>query len=169
MSERARALADQFASANGELLAVAGACTDADWQRRPPGDAWTVGLIARHVAEGHDRIIQILGALLDGRPLPAWATMGREEAERLQAAWAAEAAQHPRADTLDLLRAGGAAAAAFVAGLRDDQLDRPAPSPRDQSRTIERAIEGVLVGHTREHLASVRAALDGGTAGAPAS
>lgn len=169
MGEQVRALADRFASANDELLALAESCTDADWQRRPPGDDWTVGVIARHVAEGHDRILQILRARLDGQPLPAWATLGREEAERRQAAWAVEAARYSRAETLDLLRASGAAAAAFIAGLRDDRLDHPVPSPRDASRTLARAIDGGLTGHVREHLASVRAALGGETVAGPPS
>ena len=52
-SERATALADDFAAANAEVMAFARSCSDAEWAVTVPGEEWTVGVVLHHIAEGH--------------------------------------------------------------------------------------------------------------------
>ena len=52
-SERAAALADDFAAANADALAFAQDCTEHEWALTVPGEGWTVGVVLHHIAEGH--------------------------------------------------------------------------------------------------------------------
>jgi hypothetical protein len=158
MGERTEALVRRLEEANAQIIAFSEACSNADWNRRPDGETWTVGVIAHHVANGYDqegRVAAFVRAMVHGTPLPAPPPRGYtdQQPERF--------AGIPREQTIDLLRLNGAAAASLVRDLTDVDLDRPFLSPPDRPpRTLGQAIEYVLAAHVDEHLTSMRSAAE---------
>jgi hypothetical protein len=153
VSELAQALAERFERANAEVIAAVERWPEEAWRATPPGEEWSVGLIAHHIGNGHAVIQRTLQPAAAGQSLPP--PLGPGHNER----YAREHADCTREEVLDQLRRNGASAAGFVRGLRDEELDRPVPS-RDGSRTwrLEEMVERLLIGHVEEHLASIRRA-----------
>ncbi len=153
MSERAQALAERFERANEEVIAAVERWPEEGWRATPPGEEWSVGLIAHHIGNGHAVIQRTLQPAAAGQPLPPPLGSGHNEG------YAEEHADCTKEEVLDLLRRNGASALGFIRGLRDEELDRPVPS-RDGSRTwrLEEMVERMFIGHVEEHLASIRRA-----------
>ena len=129
MSARAEALAQQFAQANNDLIALLAHATPAQWRQRTAdeGELRPVGVIAHHVALAHPRIAQRVEAFAHGRPVPA------RHPELFDTRNAQHARDNPEPDqraTLELLRESGAVVAALIAGLSDVQLERTASEDR---------------------------------------
>lgn len=83
----------------------------------------------------------------------------QESLAEMNAHHAVEAANVGQAETLELLRRNGAAAAAVVSGLSDEQLARTFTAFGGQQMSAAQFIEGAVVGHAEQHLASIREAL----------
>ncbi len=162
MAERAEALATRFEEANAELAAVIEGCTDAQWRATCKGEGWSVGVTAHHVAFDQDHITKWFTAIATGRPLPPPAEGGLDASN---ARHAAQYASCTKAETLDLLRAGGVVAARAVRALSDEQLDRESlPTPGRPAWTAGGVVERILIGHVVNHMASIRAAIGGQSA-----
>ena len=158
MSERGTALASAFENANNELIAAVEACTDEQWRRTCSEEGWSVGVTAHHVAGSHQPLAGFIQMIADGQQIPP-VTMEMFDAANAQ--HAQEHANCTRAETLELLRTGGQAAAATVRGLTDEQLDRSQPMTfaGGQPWSAGDFIERVLIGHPLQHGASIKAAL----------
>src|ERR1700683_3611085 len=65
-SERAAALADDFAAAHAEALTFARSCSEVAWARPVPGEEWPVGVVLHHIAEGHQNSLRWLEAMARG-------------------------------------------------------------------------------------------------------
>src|SRR5438132_13583812 len=59
MAAKAEALAKQFEAKVQEATGVFDRLSDADW-KKAASEQWTVGLVAHHVARGHERISGII-------------------------------------------------------------------------------------------------------------
>jgi len=158
MSERAAALAARFEATNEALIAAVQRLSEADWRATCPGEGWSVGVTAHHVAGYHLPVAQLAQGIAQGAALPE---ITREQIDAGNAQHAREHANCTRAETLALLRRDGAAAAAIIRGLTDEQLDRTAPlaafggAPWSAADVIER----ILIGHPQAHLASIQQAI----------
>ena len=153
MSERARGLVDRFEQASQEMIRTVERCSDAQWRETTPGEGWSVGVVAHHVAEGHKAIAGLIQTAAAGQSLPA---ISMEMLDQRNAEHARQHVNCTKAETLELLRQHGAAAAATVRGLSDDQLDRTAPWRTGPIR-VQEMIEQILIGHVQNHLGSIRA------------
>ena len=156
MNGQAQALAAQFERANDELIAAIEQCPDARWVGRCEPEGWTVAAAAHHVATAHPVIAEWVRIVATGLPeSPMTMAMIHEENARQAARYAA----CTKEETLALLRHEGMAAAQLVRGLSDEQLARVGPFHAGaDSRTAQRVIEGILIGHVTDHLRSIRAA-----------
>jgi uncharacterized damage-inducible protein DinB len=152
MSERARTLAKQFEQANHELIATVERLSDAQWKTKTAGEGWSVGVVAHHVAGGHQGISGFVKKIAHGEPF----SVDMDALHKSNAEHAIQFAHVTKAETLALLRQNGAAAAATVRGLDDAQLDRVGGS---MGMTAAQAIERILIGHVRDHHSSIREAI----------
>jgi hypothetical protein len=64
-----------------------------------------------------------------------------------------------KAETLELHDRGVAEASSILRGLTDEHLARQGEFLTGAPSTVEQAIERVLIGHPREHTATIRASL----------
>jgi uncharacterized damage-inducible protein DinB len=155
MGERAQALADRFEAANREIISTVEKCSDAEWRTKCAGETWSVGVVAHHVAESHAGIARIIQTIAAGQPLPSVTT---EMIDQRNAQHAQQQANCTKQETLDLLRKNGASAATTVRGLCDEQLQRSG-TLRAGPMSAEQVVEGILIGHVKGHLASIRSAI----------
>jgi hypothetical protein len=156
VGERANALAERFEQANADAIAIVGRLSDADW-RQITDEGWTVAAAAHHIASVHPGIAAFVRAAGNGnaRQRPDMGAVGESNARR-----AREYAACSRSEVIDELRAQGAAAAAIVRGLGDEQLDRTTDAiPGRAAVSAAQLIEMALIGHVREHLASITRAV----------
>ncbi len=154
MAERAEALAAKFEAANNDLIATVEAASDEQWKTNCADEGWSVGTIAHHAGGGYPLIAGLVGALASGADIPA---LTMDQIDQSNKEHAVEFASVNKDETLEMLRTGGAAAAVAVRDLSDEQLDRStevlAGAP---AMTTEQAIEGILIGGTTGHLASIK-------------
>jgi uncharacterized damage-inducible protein DinB len=157
MGERAETLAQRFEQANNDLIAAVDGLSDSQWQALNKDAGWSVGVTAHHVAVSHPAVAGLVQAIGSGQPLPP---ITLDMLNQGNAQHARESAGCTKQETLDLLRANGAAAAAVVRGLSDDQLDRTGTMPAfgDAPISAQQVIERILIGHPGMHLPGIRTA-----------
>ena len=158
MSKRAEALAAELDQVNAALEREIERCSEEDWRRTCSGEGWTVGVAARHVAVAHESIVGLVQAVANGQPVPP-ITAGMLDAYNAQ--HAIEFASCTRDEVLALHRRGARAAADAVRTLGDEQLDCTAPVALlgGAPASAQQLVEAGLIGHPKEHLASIRAAV----------
>lgn len=156
MATQAEALAAEVAGANEALIDAVRQCSDEDWRRHSASEGRSVGVLAHHVALAYGPIAGMAQAVADGQAprLPS-----QDQLDEMNAHHAAEAAHVGREETADLLRRNGTAAATLVRGLSDAQLARTFTGFGGQEWTVAQFIESAVVGHPRQHLASIQDAL----------
>jgi hypothetical protein len=160
VSERAGALADDFATANQEAVAFTDSCTDAQWGAIVPGEEWPVGVVLHHIAEGHRNGLAWLELMAQGEAVTDTAAgIDQKNVEH-----AARASAISRGETARLLKENGAQLEALLRRLSDDQLDATAPfGPADGRAMPVSALAAVAARHVREHLGHARAAVEAGS------
>src|SRR6266852_5359100 len=120
MGAKGEALAKQFEAKVQEATAVMEKLSDADW-RKTTAEKWTVGVVAHHVAGGHEGIAGIIKTVAAGQSVPNF-TMDMLHA--MNAKHAKEFANVSKAETIALHKKNAAAAAAVVRGLSDADLGK---------------------------------------------
>jgi len=149
-SERAVAVAAEFAAVNHEALQFAGSCSDAEWGLVVPGEGWTVGVVIHHIAEGHAQMLRWLQSMVRGEGVAESA----EEIDRANAAHATAAEAAGQVETVVLLANNGARLEQALRMLSDDQLDQHAPfCPAGGQLFSTYELAAVPTRHTRDHLA----------------
>jgi hypothetical protein len=158
MSMRAQHLADRTDDAIKQTISFVESVPEEQWTATCVSEQCTVAALACHIAGSAVGVLNYLvKPVAEGTP-PQPITQ-----EQLHAGNAENArvnARRPRAEVLAELRANGAEASSYVRGLSDDDLQRSAVlffSP--ESVSADFIIEHVLVGHSLEHLESMRAAV----------
>ena len=160
MSERSEALATAFEQANSAVIEALEGCTDEQARTICDSEGWSVAVAAHHLATGHEALASFAQLVADGKELPP---ITMEMIHAGNAKHAEDFASIGRDECLAALRTHGAAAAAMVRGLSDEQLDRSAPLALVGGATWSAAdvIERILIGHPLDHGASIKAALAG--------
>ena len=70
MSKRAFDLAERFKTLNNELIDFVKNCSDEDWRKVCPGEQWSVGVVARHIAASHYGALALAKMMVAGEKLP---------------------------------------------------------------------------------------------------
>lgn len=156
MAGKAEALAKQYEAKVQEATGVFDRLSDADW-KKTTSDKWTVGVVAHHVAGGHEGISGIIKTVASGQSVPNF-TM--DMLHDMNAKHAKEFANVSKAETIALHKKNAAAAAAVVRGLSDADLGKSGTVLTGMPpMSVEQIINGVLLNHVEEHLKSIRAAV----------
>jgi len=158
MSEKAAALAEQFAQLNDDLIATVERCSDAQWAAKCPDTGWSVGVQAHHIAGGEMGLAGFIGAVANGQILPP---LTMDMIDWGNARHAEEYANVSKEETLTLLRENGAAAAAMIRGLSDAQLARTGELIAGRSTSVERMIQFLSLGEIQRHGEHLRQAIAG--------
>ena len=157
MGAKGEALAKQFEKKVQEATTVIEKLSDADWKKVTSAEKWPVGVVAHHLAMGHEGIAGIIKTVSTGQSVPNF-TMDMLHA--MNAKHAQEYANCTKAETLALHKKNAATAAALVRGLSDIQLGKSgtvlAGSP---AMSAEQIVNGILINHIDEHCGSIRATL----------
>ncbi|HEV8575427.1 MAG TPA: maleylpyruvate isomerase N-terminal domain-containing protein [Dehalococcoidia bacterium] len=162
MTNRSEEFAARFEEANNEFIALIERLDETQWRSRCSAEGWTVAQAACHLAEDHPVLADFAQLAADGKPLPDFTV---EAVDQMNAEQAGRNANATKEQVIHLLRTNGAAAAAVVRGLTDAQLDNAISVPASHPfRVLENlperltspiAIEAGLIGHFREHGASI--------------
>lgn len=161
MSRSAR-LADQFETAQGSFIRLVESLTTEQWSKRGKNtpearindedESRPVGVIAHHVAETQDWIMNRIKAILEDKPTPP------VDFKVINAEHAMEHAHATRAEVLALLRDSGPRIGQDIRDIRDEQLDKERQLPSG-IMTVQERIERVLIGHMKSHQASIEATI----------
>ena len=157
MATRAEQLAAQFKAINEDIVAVVTECTDEQWRQPCANEERSVGVVAHHIAEVNQAFAGIVEALAAGKTHSPRSSM--EEVHRSNAQHAHDYAAVGKRETLDLLRANGAAVAQRLRSLGDEQLDHTAGVFGGRELSVEQVVQWVVIGHAGEHLAGLRATI----------
>lgn len=153
---RTSVLTEQFEAITGELRETIVRVPDDLWQARAVGDGRQVNVVAHHAASSLGPIARQIQAMLEGRPRPL--TMDQIHAGNAE--HARQFGSCSRAETLEVHDRGVAEATAMLRGLTDEQLAHEGEFLTGARGTVEQVIERVLIGHPREHTATIQATLN---------
>jgi hypothetical protein len=154
-STRSDMLVDEFQAACNELRDAILSVPDDRWQSPTPGDGRQVNVVAHHAASAHRPIAEMILAMADGQA----PTLSMDQLHAGNAEHARRFSACSRSETLDQHDRGAALAMATLRGLSEDQLARQGQFLVGMPATVEQAVQRVLIGHPREHAATIRAAL----------
>lgn len=155
MASKAQALAKQFEDKAQDAATTIEKLTDAEWGKITSSEKWPVGVVAHHVAVGHEAIGNIVKTVAAGQPMPHF-TMDMLHA--MNAKHAVEHARCTKAETLALHKKNAAAAASMLRGLSDEQLGRSGTVLAGMPpMSVEQIVAGFLIGHIDDHFGSIRA------------
>ena len=156
MSPRAEELAKRFTAFHDKFIAFVDSCPDKDWTRTCPGENWPVGVVARHVAAGHYRVLALAKMIVEGRQLP---DISREGIDQANAKHAEKHAGCTKDEVLNLLRQNGSAISEYISGLDDADLDRTGHlAAAGGPISTQQVIENLVIQSAGEHLASLKSA-----------
>jgi hypothetical protein len=161
-SARANALADRLEQGVRSLIAFAGTLSDAEWHTAVPHDGRTIGVIVHHVASVYPIEIQLAQYIAEGQSVIGVTAAVIDE---MNAKHARDNGAVTQQEAIDLLRQNGAAAAAAIRALTDEQLAQAAPVSlySDAPLTCQFVLEDHAVRHSYHHLARLRRAVSGDT------
>ena len=162
MSEtRAERYADDFVAAQRRFIELIESLDDEQWRRtgsnyperlNDEDEGRPVGVIAHHVADTEQFLIDRIYLMLEGKPLPA------VNFQNANARHAIERAAVSRSDVLSLLRENERSIPPRVRAIPDDALDVEHRTPVGPA-TVGQRIERVLIGHLKAHQGSIEAAV----------
>lgn len=157
MHPRAQALAEKIRKFNRDMIDCAKNCRDADWRKTCTAEDWPVGVVIRHVADGHYGVMALAQMIIKGDPLPeltmeAVIQMGNDHAR--------EHADCTRAEVLALLETNGRAVSEFVTNLTGEELDRQGQMALlGGPVSTQQMLEMLILQSGGDHLASVRSTI----------
>jgi len=150
-------LAIRFETANQAVIDTVAGMDEAQLGRHCSTEQCTAAALACHIAEANGLIAGWVQAVAAGESLPQ-ITMA--DVDRINADRAAANTVCAKPEALAQLRESGAATAAVIRGLRDEDLERTTPfslfgGADFSARTL---IERILIGNATGHLPSLQAA-----------
>jgi hypothetical protein len=148
---------DRFEATNNDLIATVEGCPDEQWRQLCEDGGRPVGVVAYHVAATNEAFARMLGALAVGETYSPKISM--EVIHGHNAQQAQDHADVSKPEALDGLRQNGAAILQTLRSLNDGQLDQVAGVFGDNELSVAQVVEYVVIGHTREHLDSIRTAV----------
>jgi len=158
MGQRSNALADRLEQGARALTELAAGLSDVEWHTRIPKDGRKIGVVVHHVGSMYPLEIQLAQVLAAGQPVEnvTW-----DDIHEVNAKHAREFEAVTKAAALEHVERNSTAAAAWIRGLSDEQLDRAAPVSLngDAPLTCQFFIEDHALRHSFHHLARIRQAL----------
>jgi uncharacterized damage-inducible protein DinB len=154
---RAAEYAVRFRSVNDDVIATVTGCTNEQWQQPSAGEGWTIAAVAHHIAEVNGAFAGIVRRLAEGNSYTPNVSM--DEIHENNAKHAREFAAADRQATIDLLHTNGSAILDALGLVADDSWERTAGVFGGNELTVAQVFEYVVIGHTAEHLASIKATL----------
>ncbi len=153
MGAKGEALAEQFERKVREAMEALKDLSDADWKKTTAAEKWPVGVTAHHIASVLEPIAKGVQTLVAGQPLGFSGDM----IDKMNAKHAKDFSNCTKAETIELLKKGAAAAAAVICGLSDEQLAKTGlVNPALPPMTAEELITKGLISHTDAHFDSIR-------------
>jgi len=159
ITTRAGELAAQLEEVNSKIVSTVTDATGAQWRQQSPSEGWSVGVLAHHCAQVQGFFAGVMAGSEGREPSPT--TLTSQVIEENNARHARDFADVGKSETLDALRVHGAAAVRHVSSLTDERLDQAAVVFDGQELNWSQVVEGALIGHLNEHLASMRATIAG--------
>ena len=156
MSARAKDLAEKFTTFNNDMILFVESCSDEDWKKVTDGEKWSIGVVARHVAAGHYRAVELTKMIIAGEELP---NLTAETIDQMNTKHASENVDCTQSEVLELLRDNGSSITGYVAELNDMDLDRSGYlAVTEGDISVQQFIEAVILQSGSEHLANMKAA-----------
>ena len=147
------AIAEEIADAHAEFLALVESCSDEEWRAVCRAERWRIGVVAHHIAWGHERTANWINSIRSGIPI-------RESPEERNASnriRADQAAGIKRDEVIFLARRNAEHLIAVLRSLTEEDFNRTVSFGPSRGRPISIAALGR--GHLDGHLASMRATL----------
>jgi hypothetical protein len=159
MGAKSDALAKQFEAKVQEVTTGLEKLSDADWKKRTSGETWTVGVVAHHLASGHEGITGIIKTVAAGQSIPNFTL---DKLHEMNAKHAQDFANVTKAETVALHKKNAGAAAAVVRGLSDADLAKSGTVLTGMPpMTVEQIVTNILINHVDEHYRSIRTTVGG--------
>lgn len=146
-------MAEQIADANTEFTAFVQSCTDEEWRAICRAEKWRVGVVAHHIAMGHERAVEWINAIRSGIPIPG----SPQVLNASNAIKAAQVAGISRDEVIFLARRNAEKLIAVLRSLTEEDFKRTARFGPGGGRPL--SIDGLGRSHLDRHLASMRATL----------
>jgi DinB superfamily len=146
-------LAEEIADANAEFIAFIESCSDKEWKTTCRGERWSVGVVAHHIAWGHERAADWIRAIRSGIPIPG-SPQAHNASNGLKAM---QVAGISREEAVHLARRNGDKLIAVLRSLVEEDFRKSVPFGPVGGRAID--IEGLGRSHLDRHLGSIRATL----------
>jgi len=155
--------ADDFVAAQEGLVRLVESLSPDQWRlagknfperTNDEDETRSVGVIAHHVADSEQFIIDRIYLMLEGKPL------NRVDFHDVNARHAVDHAAVTREEVIALLRANRERIEPRVRAIPDDALDVVHETPAGPA-TVAQRLERVLIGHLKMHQGSIEAALSG--------
>jgi hypothetical protein len=146
-------MAEEIIDANAEFSAFVQSCSDEDWRAMCRAEKWRIGVVAHHVAWGHERAAEWINAIRSGIPIPGSPQVHNAS----NAIKAAQVAGISRDEVVFLARRNVERLAAVLRSLTDDDFERAVAFGPAGGRPL--SIDGLGRSHLDRHLASMRATL----------
>lgn len=154
MNPRAQALAERIQVFIRDVMDCVRNCSDPDWRKTCKAEDWPLGVVARHIGQGHYRVVELARMIIKGDPLPEWSMddviqMGNDHARAH--------ADCTKDEVLSILEANGRSLNEFITALTDDDLDRKGEMALIGGEVSAQKILEMLILHSGgEHLESMR-------------
>lgn len=157
MNERTEALAGSMREVADDFLATAQSLSDEEWQTACEAEGRTAGEIVYHLVDVNQRVRSFVHSLLGG---PAFSPFPYAEVDDINAASKERALSLSRDEILAGYSAASRAFEELIGGASDDQLDKQGLAFSDSVPfSIEMAMQALIVGHTSDHLKSIKKAI----------
>jgi hypothetical protein len=159
MNMQAEKLADRLKAFHAEVTRLVKAARDVQWGTVSEAEQWPFGVVARHVAAGHYRIMALAEMITKGQPLP------KVSMDQIVAQGNDHARKHAdctRDEVLALLKRNGDELVEFVEKLTDGELAQKAHLPL-LGRAVNAAelIDIIVLQSGGGHLTSLKTVLEG--------
>jgi hypothetical protein len=156
MGARSETLAREFEAKIRDAVSTLRELSHSDWQKVTEAERWPIGVTAHHYAGALEPISHMVKAVVAGQS----GSLTLDAIDQMNAQHAKDFADCSKAETIELLENGAAAAAAVVRGLSDGQLARSGTALIGiPPMTVEQLITAALLNHMDEHFGSIRKTL----------
>jgi len=152
-----QALATQIAQTANDAIATVEGCSDEQWKAITTAEQWPVAVVACHLADLHDVFFQLIDAAKSNKS--SLFELTQEDIDAVNADRARTRADVSKTEIIGRRRDTGPRLSALVAGLSDQELELVVGAISGYDLTIASFAELAVVGHYREHLASIRSAI----------
>ena len=154
MSAKGRDLVDRLENLQANAEQTLSSCTSEQWRMLTKAEGWTVAATAHHLAIVQRAFVGMVERFAAGETYTPSVDMNR--VHETNADHAGEYAVADQDETFQILQSSGTRMAALFRGFSADDLVRRAGTFGGNDLTVAQVLDYVVIGHLREHLASVQ-------------